>query len=62
MNHLGLQFRYDYVFKHVPKTHMVIPVIPAVAAIAADPTATSPVLAVSAVAAVPEQIIFGLHA
>ncbi len=41
---------------------MVIPVIPAVAAIAADPTATSPVLAVSAVAAVPEQIIFGLHA
>jgi hypothetical protein len=30
-------------------------------AIAADPTATPPVLAVPVVAAVPEQIIFGLH-
>jgi hypothetical protein len=40
---------------------MVVPAIPAVAAIAADPTTTPPVLAVPAVAAVPEQIIFGLH-
>jgi hypothetical protein len=61
MNCLGSQFRYEYVFKRVPKTRMVIPEIPAVVAIAADPTATPPVLAVSAVAAVPEQIIFGLH-
>jgi hypothetical protein len=61
MNRLGLQFGYDYVFKRVPKTRMVIPAIPAVATIAADPTATPPVLAVSAVAAVPEQIIFVLH-
>ncbi len=61
MNHLGSQFGYDYVFKCVPRTHMVIQAIPAVVAITADPTATPPVLAVSAVAAVPEQIIFGLH-
>jgi hypothetical protein len=61
MNHLGLQFGYNYVFKCFPKTRLVIPAILAVSAIAADPTATPPVLAVSAVAAVPEQIIFGLH-
>ena len=61
MNHLGLQFGYNYVFKRVPKTRMVVPVIPAVAAIAANPTATPPVLAVPVVAAVPEQIIFDLH-
>jgi hypothetical protein len=58
MNHLGSQFGYNYVFKRVPKSHMVIQAIPAVVAIAADPTATPPVLAASAVAAVPEQIIF----
>ncbi len=40
---------------------MVVSAIPAVAAIAADPSATPPVLAVPAVATVPEQIIFGLH-
>jgi hypothetical protein len=61
MNCLGLEFEYNYVFKHVPKTCMVIPAIPAVAAIAADPTANPPVLATSAVVAVPEKIIFGLH-
>jgi hypothetical protein len=61
MNSLGLPFGYNYAFKHVPKKCMVVPAIPAVAAIAADPTATPPVLAVPAVAAVPEQIIFGLH-
>jgi hypothetical protein len=61
MNHLGLHFGYNYVFKRVPKTCMVVPAIPAVVAIAADPTVTPPVLAVPVVAAVPEQIIFGLH-
>jgi hypothetical protein len=61
MNCLGLQFRYNYVFKHVPKICMLVPEIPGVAAIAVDPTATPPVLAVSAVAAVPDQIIFGLY-
>jgi hypothetical protein len=61
MNCLGLQFGYNYVFKHVPKTCMVVSVISAVVAIAADPTATPPILAVPAVAAVPEQILFGLH-
>jgi hypothetical protein len=61
MNCLGLQFGYDYVFKRVPKTRMVVPAIPAVATIAVDPTATPPVLAVPAVAAVPKQIIFGSH-
>ncbi len=40
---------------------MIVPAIPAVAAITADPTATPPVLAVLAVAAVPEKIIFGSH-
>jgi hypothetical protein len=61
MNHIGLQFGYNYAFKPVPKTRMVVPAIPAVVAIAGDPTATPPVLAVPAVAAVPEKIIFGMH-
>jgi hypothetical protein len=58
MNCLGLQFRYEHVFERVPKTHMIVPAIPAVAAITADPTAIPPVLAVLAVAAVHEKIIF----
>jgi hypothetical protein len=61
MNCLGLQFGYDYVFKRVPKTCMVVLAISAVAAIAAVSTATPPDLAVPVVAAVPEQIIFSLH-
>ena len=61
MNHLGLQFGYNYVFKRVSKTCMVVSAIPAVVAIAADPTATPPVLAVPAMAAVPDQIIVGPH-
>jgi hypothetical protein len=48
-------------YSNVLLKHMVVPAIPAVAAIVADPTATPPILAVPAVAAVPEQIIFGLH-
>jgi hypothetical protein len=40
---------------------MIVPAITAVGAIAVDPTATPPVLAVPVVAAVPEQIILGLH-
>jgi hypothetical protein len=58
MNHLRLQFGYNYVFKLVPKTPVVVPAIPAVVAIAADPTATPPVLAVPAVAAGSERITF----
>jgi hypothetical protein len=61
MNCLGLQLGYNHVFKCVPKTRMIVPAIPAVAAIAADPTATPHILAVPAMAAVPEQIIFSLH-
>jgi hypothetical protein len=45
INCLGMQFGYNYVFKRVPKTCMIVPAIPAVAAVAADPTATPPVLA-----------------
>jgi hypothetical protein len=61
MNRLGLQFGYNYIFKRVPKTRTIVPAIPAVAAIPADPTATPPILAVPAIAAVLEQIIFGSH-
>jgi hypothetical protein len=61
MNHLGLQFGYNHVFKCVSKTSMIVPEILAFVAIATDPTATPPVLAVPAMAAVPDQIIVGPH-
>jgi hypothetical protein len=59
MNHLGLQYGYNHMFKRIPLTQTIIPAVPAIAAIVADPTATPPILAVPAVPAIPEQFIFG---
>ena len=51
MNRLGAQFGFDHLFKCVPKTCMLID----------NPAAVPPVLPVVAIAARPQQVIFGSH-